>query len=190
MMEKVITIFNSITGIVSKVMMAFTETNANKEIKKGNKLIASNYVNKTLGKANIGSNKESILDRMTETLEAYLVMATSYTSTDAMANAHAIAISNTRKQKMKIIVTHAMVNSITATITGNLVRAIAIMIVTLVGMYFRRYNLVISLVMLLNKTTYSTKLLSMIEMVLEYYNLDTKFIDYTKAVLSVLSMII
>lgn len=189
-MLKVINPFNSATIAISKVLMATVKRNANDDISKGNKLIASNYISRALAKPTSGTNKENILNKITKEVESYIVMATSYTATDAMANTHAAVNSRSRKEKTVILIFMTLAIIISSVIIGSTGRAMMILIMTAIGIYTKRYEMAVSAISIIAPTTLSTKIIGVIELILEYYNLKHKVLDYTKAIISSLAILL
>lgn len=183
-------IFNTCVQVIAKFAMAFVDPNANKDIKKANKIIARNYINRAIAKPTVGSDKESILNRITPLMENYIVMTTNYTANDAMANAHAMAVSESRKQKVKILLTSIAVLTISSIYTISVIRVMMMIVLTMTCIYYKRYELAVSINSIIISTTWSSKIISLIEIILEYYNMRTKLIEYCKLILSVVSVLI
>jgi ABC-type nickel/cobalt efflux system permease component RcnA len=170
--------------------MSWQAVDASKEIKKANQFLASAAVSKMIGKASSPSEKAEILENRSNTTNAYIVNTTSYNVAEAVANAHVSAVSETNKGKMKISVVYLSINVILSAVNGGIIPAVLAMIIMTFCTYIKRFEVGILSCSLFFPTTFVMKVLSVMELWLEYINMRNKMIKYAKLALDTIVMLL
>lgn len=116
-------IFRTTWSLVNATMTTYNymiQTNANREIKKAEKIISKFQVTRMLGKSSGTSGLSNLVNKTSAAFNAYIVGTTSYNTTEAAARAHELFIKDTKKKLTSCFIAQAIVNIILCMVTKRI----------------------------------------------------------------------
>lgn len=158
------------TVTATSIALNLVKTDANKEIKQANKMLAKNFIAKTLSKPNMDKDKTIPLQKTSAAADAYLVGVTSYSTNDAIAQAQATAGYQAAKRKTQIIIVQCIINMILLIINGNSIRAALVLSTMLITTHYKHQVMGLHIMSILSYTSFPMKVISAGMIYAEYLN--------------------
>lgn len=185
----VVKYIGSAANVASGILMATQSRNADKIISKGNKLITSSYLSRLIGKATVQSEKDKILNERTSIFDNYIANATTYGANDAAAMAHASAVKDGNKNKLKILMVRMLLSVIMLIMSGSVNAAMLTIVVAVIAGYYKKFEIGSDIITLISPSMLSSKILAIASLLLEYYNIRDKIIKYGRSVLEIIMLL-
>lgn len=183
-------LIGSAANLLTQSGMMVLPNNADKVIKKANKLISSNYISKTLTKGATESDKEKVMKDRNATYDNYVVNTNYYSAFDAAAVAHAQAVKEADKSKTRILLLHATVVIIMCVMSASYFAAALILSITFVSIYYKKQEIGSHVISIIGHSNFSTKILSVLSLILEYYNIKDKLYGTAKIIVEAILMML
>jgi len=180
----------TVTSVIASTLFFTQRGSASKEINRGNKIIVGGLMAKAAGKAVSDTQRELIAKEMNNTFNSYIVNATNYGASDAAGIAHLTQQKEINKNKTKILIMATLVQVIMNVVAGNILTAIVTMIVCLVTIHYREQELGLTLINMVGITTVTTKVLSILDLILIYYNVRTKLKNTVRTLLELMFILL
>lgn len=111
----------------------FLRSNANREIKKAEKLLARYHVARMAGKAGTGNDKSVLKASSSAAFNAYVVGTTSFNATEAAARAHELQVSSTHKKIEACIIIQTLLNCILLIVTGKIYKIPIVIVAAIIN---------------------------------------------------------
>jgi len=163
----------SLSSLITFGISSTVPKNAEREIKKANKILAKNYLSKMLSRPGTGSDKTKIGEDANATSDAYIVGVTSYSVPDAALTANVIAGKEYHKRMIQLMLMDLIVKTIVMLLNKQYSRIVITLASSIISMHYKEYITGLTISSLINPTSIATKILCTGLGLSDYYKLFT-----------------